>query len=76
MEQFSRWIIWNYLGFDINFSCQENLAFQRAKKVFYVVRFLRHLIDYIYRKHLSFEYNAAFISFVVAMLTLIINCRE
>jgi hypothetical protein len=42
-------IYWNHLGFDIIFSCQENLDFQGAKKVFYVVRFLRHLIDYIYR---------------------------
>jgi hypothetical protein len=43
------------------------------RRPFCVVRFLRHLIDYIYRKHLSFEYNAAFISFVVAMLNTRVN---
>ena len=30
---------WKNLGFEFIFSCQENLAFQKAKKTFCAVRF-------------------------------------
>jgi hypothetical protein len=30
----SKLMLWNHLGFNIIFSCQENIAFQRSKKTF------------------------------------------
>ncbi len=41
-------VVCNHLGLVYNFSCQEHLAFQKAKKAFFVARFSRQPIDYIY----------------------------
>ena len=50
-----------------------NLAFNRFQDAPFRTRFLNMIKLELHRNHLSFEYNAAFISFVVAMLNSKVN---
>ena len=53
VEQFTRLIIWNNMGFESIFPVRKILLFKRSRRPLCVVRFLRHHIDYIYRNNLN-----------------------
>jgi hypothetical protein len=43
------------LGLRLFFDVRKFLLFKRSKRPFYVDRFLRRLIDYIYSRHLNLK---------------------